>query len=54
MMIVGLDAHSKTCFSVVKDYGYQVGAKMGKTTRPVFWGRAVKTGFTKVNLDILE
>ena len=26
---------------------HQVGAKMGKTTQPVFWGRAVKTGHTR-------
>ena len=32
---------------------YQVGAKMGKSTRPVYWGRTVITGHTVVG-DMLE
>ena len=31
----------------------QVGAKMGKSTRPVYWGRAVITGRTVVG-DMLQ
>ena len=31
----------------------QVGAKMGKSTRPVYWGRTVITGCTVVG-DMLE
>ena len=31
----------------------QVGAKMWKSTRPVYWGRAVITGRTEVG-DMLE
>ena len=32
---------------------YQVGAKMSKSTRPVYWGRKVITGCTVVE-DMLE
>ena len=31
----------------------QVGAKMGKSTRPVYWGRSVIAGHTVVG-DMLE
>ena len=32
---------------------YQVGAKMGKSTRPVYWGHTVITGRTVVG-DMLQ
>ena len=32
----------------------QVGAKMGKSTRSVYWGRAVKTGRTDLVGDMLK
>ena len=40
-------------FMMHKAYLKQVGAKMGKTTQPVYWGRTVITGHTVVE-DMLD
>ena len=39
--------------AVVYNQFEQVGAKMGKSTQPVYWGRTVKTGRTVVG-DMLQ
>ena len=49
--------HCKTtrnhCSLTLRSNAKQVGAKMGKSTRPVYWGRTVIMGHTVVG-DMLE
>ena len=47
------DRHYCVYFVLHGITSYQVGANMGKSTRPIYWGRTVTTGRTVVG-DMLE